>query len=79
MNDLDDDTIRGVVGEVIADQLKIIMECLDYLMPMRQDVEILKNDMIEVKSDIRAIKAIAREHSIQLDNHEGRLITLEGT
>jgi hypothetical protein len=79
MNDLDDETVQGVFGEALMDELKVIREYLEYLMPMKQKVDAMEQDIVIIKSDIQAIKAIAREHSIQLDDHEGRLVTLEAT
>ncbi|MET0779635.1 MAG: hypothetical protein ABWY71_02255 [Candidatus Saccharimonadales bacterium] len=77
MNDVDDETVRGVFGEALMDELKVIREYLEYLMPIKQKVDMIELRLDYIETDIRAIKAIAREHSIQLDGHEIRLTSLE--
>jgi len=74
MNDLDDETIRGVVGEVLAGQYKIIIEYLEHLVPMGEHMQ---HDILELKADMKVVKALLTNHSRQLDDHRARLTVLE--
>ena len=56
MQDLTDDERKQVLGEVLMDELKAIREGISGL-PTRQEFTVLQDDVTEVKSDIKIIRA----------------------
>jgi hypothetical protein len=60
----------AVLIENIWHELKAIREGYESLASVPGDIAQLKSDMIDVKSELRAIKAV-------ITNHEGRIIRLE--
>jgi len=54
---LNNDERRKVLGEVLADELKVIMEYVKDVPHIKRKVDTLDKDMREVKSDIKVIKA----------------------
>ena len=77
MQDLSDEDRKSVLGEVLMDELKIIREYLEQLLPLNKKVDSLDKDMSEVKADIKVIKAVVTDHSQQLSDHEVRVTRLE--
>jgi hypothetical protein len=77
MQQLTEDEIRRIFGEVFMDELKVIREYLEDLLPVKADVAILKKDVAEIKSDMKVVKALLKDHSGQLNNHETRTVRLE--
>jgi len=57
MHSLNNDERRKVLGEVLADELKVIMEYVKDVPHIKRKVDTLDKDMREVKSDIKVIKA----------------------
>jgi hypothetical protein len=60
----------GILLENIWHELKAIREGQQAMASVPGDIAQLKDDMFEVKTDIRAIKAV-------VTNHEGRITKLE--
>ena len=54
---MNNDERRKVLGEVLADELKVIMEYVKDVPHIKRKVDTLDKDMREVKSDIKVIKA----------------------
>lgn len=77
MHGMDDDTRKEVLGEVVMDELKVIREYLEYLMPVRQRVEDIDKRLVAIESDVKIIKLTVTDHSKQLYRHEQRLNRLE--
>ena len=77
MQHLDDDDRKAVLGEVLIDELKIIREYLEYLLPIKPKVDKLERDVEQLKVDTAAIKAVLTDHSGQLRSHEIRITDLE--
>lgn len=77
MLQMSEDDLRRILGEVLVDELKIIHEYLDDIPVIKQKVTRLEEDMYEVKTDIKAIKAAVKGQSKQVHNHEIRLTKLE--
>lgn len=71
MQDLTDDERKLVLGEFLMDELKAIREGISAL-PTRTEFAYLKDDVIEIKGDIKIIKAA-------VTNHEQRLNSLESS
>jgi len=62
---------------VVMDELKVIREYLEYLMPVRQRVEDIDKRLVAIESDVKIIKLTVTDHSKQLYRHEQRLNRLE--
>lgn len=84
MQDLTDNERKQVLGEVLSDQLKAILEYVQNVPAIKKDVARLKEDVTEVKADIKIIKAavtdISKEQKQQDARHdqtEVRLSALE--
>ncbi|MBI1952299.1 hypothetical protein HYS42_01075 [Candidatus Saccharibacteria bacterium] len=75
----DDDLKNGVILEEIRDQNKAIIEGLKGFSGVPAKVDKLSDDMEIVKSDLKVIKAVVKDHSNQLDDHEHRIAILEAT
>ncbi len=70
------------------DNLEVVLEdmngkfdaIMEILIPMRDQVAgmpSMKDDIREIKTDVKIIKAVLTEHSSQLNNHEARITHLE--
>jgi hypothetical protein len=84
MQDLTDDERKQVLGEVLMDELKAIREGISGL-PTRQEFTVLHDDVTEIKSDIKTIKAAVTDQGkkqlqqdARQDEAEARLSALEG-
>jgi hypothetical protein len=76
MNDLDDEIIKGAVGEVILGHLQVILEYLKDV-PTRQELQNLAARFEPIETDIKIIKAVVTNQSGVLQNHEVRITRLE--
>ena len=72
-----DENYVAVILEEVRDQYGKIMEGLDSIRGLPRQVSKLQDDMTEVKSDIKVIKAVVTNQSQQLSNHEDRITVLE--
>ena len=77
MQSLNDDERKEVLGEVLADELKTILEYVKDVPVIKQKVDKLEEDMTEVKSDMKVVKAAVTDISRQLIDHERRITRLE--
>lgn len=81
MHDMSDEDRKTALGEVLMDELKVIREYLEAVLKdvpvIKQKVIKLEEDMIEVKSDIKIIKAAVTDQSRQVNDHEVRITHLE--
>ncbi len=75
MHDLSDEEQRQVLGEVLMDELKAIREGIGNL-PTRPEFNVLKDDVAELKSDMKIVKAVVTDQSKQLADHEEQLAHL---
>ena len=66
MQSLTDKERKEVLGEVLADELKVIREYVQDVPIIKDGVARLENDMEIVKTDIKAIKAVVRHHSLEI-------------
>ena len=76
-NDEDHSHYEGALLEEIRDQNKVILEGLGDLKGLPAKVDKLADDMTDVKADLKVIRAVMKDHSGQLDNHETRITQLE--
>lgn len=67
------------LGAKIEETNSNVKAILEIVVPMQKDVTQLKEDMVEVKADIQVLKAIARDTTSQLKNHEHHITRLETT
>lgn len=74
-----DDTshYEGALLEDIRDQLQAILEGQASLVGVPQAIANLQEDVTDLKTDIRTIKAVVTDQTHQLDNHERRITRLE--
>ncbi len=77
MQSLDDDERKKVLGEVLADELKVIREYVQDLPEIKRDVETLKEDVAELKADMKTVKAAVTDQSKQLNQQDTFLKTLK--
>ena len=77
MHSLNDDERKEVLGEVLADELKAIMEYVRGVPRIERKVDRLEADMRGVKSDIKVIKAMLTDTNRELKGHDKRLTRLE--
>ena len=68
---------NGIMFEEIKHLLLALTEGQESMANVPSDIAIIKNDIELIKSDNLAIKAVNRSESTQLDDHEGRITTLE--
>lgn len=69
MQDIQDDHIKGAIGEEILDQVKAIHE-LVAAQPTRIEFNELKSDVTELKSGMKVVRAAIKSQSKQLAHHE---------
>jgi len=77
MQELDDDGRKDILGEALMDELKVIREYLADIPIIKQTLAKVEARLEQLEADMVVIKAIAKEHSVQLDNHEVRIRKLE--
>jgi hypothetical protein len=59
MPDLSDKDRRDVLGEVLADQLQLILEYV-------QEIPAIKADVAQLKVDVAALKRIVQNHELDI-------------
>ena len=77
MQSLNDEERKDVLGEVLSDELKTILEYVKDLPVLKLDVHEIKNDASELKSDMKVVKTAVTDMSRQLVDHERRITRLE--
>jgi uncharacterized protein (UPF0335 family) len=77
MQSLSDNKRKAVLGEVLADELKVIMEYVAGIPRIERKVATLEKDMKEVKSDVKVIKTVVTDMGRELKDHDKRLTRLE--
>ena len=73
----DKDGYFGILLEEVRDDVKRLAEAVGSLMGLPKAVQRLENDVTELKTDVKVIKAVITGHSSQLANHEKRITKLE--
>jgi predicted nuclease with TOPRIM domain len=76
MQSLNDEEQRRVLGEVLADQLKVIQEGISML-PTRTEFNEVKDDIREIKLENATFKAAMKDLSRDVNDHERRITALE--
>lgn len=67
MQSLNDDERKLVLGEVLADELKVIHEYVMEIPGINKRLISVKKDVKELKADMQIVKAIVKDHSRQLN------------
>lgn len=76
MPDLTDDEHKQVLGEVLADQLKLLQEGIANL-PTKDDFSKLDNKVDILSLDMKTVKAAVTDQNKQVQDHEQRITVLE--
>jgi 2-phospho-L-lactate guanylyltransferase (CobY/MobA/RfbA family) len=63
---MEDEMRKEVLGEVLMDELRVIREYVEDIPIIKKKVTKLESDMEEVKTDVKAIKAVVREHDREI-------------
>jgi len=77
MQNLSDGERKLVLGEVLADELKAILEYVKVVPHLELGIKDIKQDVGELKSDMKVIKSVAKDISRQQQDHELRITHLE--
>jgi len=78
MQDLSDDDRKLVLGEVLMDELKALREGIANL-PTRIEFKVLQDDVAQLKTDMKIVKAVLTDQGWQVADHERRIKRLELT
>lgn len=78
MND-NTDHYQGALLEEMHDDIKRISEGMGALSGVPADVRRLKTDMVDVKADLKVIRAVVTAQSSDLKNIDKRVTKLEQT
>ena len=66
MQSLSDDERKAALGEVLADELKVILEYVQEIPSIKRSVTVCQADIAELKTDIKAVKLILTDHGERL-------------
>ncbi len=76
MQDMGDDDRKAVLGEALMDELKAIRDGIADL-PTRTELNELKDEVIDLRTDVKAIKAAIKFTNKDFQDHENRITLLE--
>ncbi len=79
MQEIDDEDRKAILGEVLFDELKIIREYLEYLVPVKPKVDDMDERLKSVEADMKLVKMTLRQHSKQLNQQQASIDRLEKT
>lgn len=57
---------KEALGEVLADELKVIREYVSEIPHMSKKLDKVSNDVDELKTDMKAVKAVVKTHSKEI-------------
>jgi hypothetical protein len=63
---MDDEMQKGVLGEVLMDELKAIREYVQEIPNIKKTVESIDGRLSFVETDVKVIKAVVREHDSEI-------------
>ncbi|MBX6333937.1 hypothetical protein IRY61_01185 [Candidatus Saccharibacteria bacterium] len=66
MHDIDDETRKEVLGEILMDELKAIREYVEDVPKMNQKVHQISATLDEVNERMAVLEAVVREHDAEL-------------
>ncbi|HEV7453873.1 MAG TPA: hypothetical protein VGO07_01295 [Candidatus Saccharimonadales bacterium] len=67
---MDNQTRREILGEALMDELMVIREYLEYLLPLKQRVDAIESNIIDIKSELSMMRMMHWEHQQWMKNHE---------
>lgn len=80
MSDFEDTShYEGALLEEIRDMFKALHEGQEAMVEVPTQIKDIQEHIVVIESDIEIIKSVMRIHSVQIDNHEGRITKLEGS
>lgn len=77
MQSLSNDERREVLGEVLHDELKAILEYVKDMPVLRQELHQVQADVAELKQDMKVVKAAVTDLSAVQHDFDRRLSHLE--
>jgi 2-phospho-L-lactate guanylyltransferase (CobY/MobA/RfbA family) len=77
MQSLSDEERKKVLGEVLADELKVIREYVEDVPLIKRKVNDIDKRLTKVEANTKIIKAAITDMSSELKDHERRLTQLE--
>lgn len=77
MQSLSDNERKTVLGEVLHDQLQVIIEYVSDIPVIKKDIRILKSDVGVLKTDVKIIKAVVTDISKEQRDDARRIARLE--
>lgn len=77
MIDMDDDSRKEALGEVLFEELKAIREYVKDVPAIKQKVSEVDERLINVESDVKVVKAAVTDLSREQHEHDRRLSQLE--
>jgi hypothetical protein len=77
MKSLSDDERRGILGEVLHDELQAILEYVKDMPVLRQELHQVQADVAELKQDMKVVKAAVTDLSREQHDFDRRLSRLE--
>ena len=77
MQSLSEDERRQVLGSVLSDQLSAIQEAVKDVPEIRNQLERLNNELNQVSSDVKVVKAAITSLTNQVNEHERNIADLQ--
>ena len=77
MQSLNDDERKIVLGEVLADELKVIREYVEDVPSLKKDVIVIKENVSELKSDMKVVKTAVTDVNKEQKSLKQRVAQLE--
>lgn len=68
MQSLDDDEKRGVLGEVLADELRSIREYVEDVPKVKEEVHQVHAKLDDIDDRVRVIEAVVKHQELTLEN-----------
>jgi predicted nucleic acid-binding Zn-ribbon protein len=66
MQSLDDDERKAVLGEVLADELKVIREYVEDVPEIKQKVHKINATVSEINDRLSVLESVVREHELEI-------------
>ncbi len=77
MQSLSEGEKRQVLGSVLADQLAAIQESVKDVPEIKQQLQKLDQDILQIGSDMKIVKAAITDITQQINEHENQLRHLQ--
>jgi chromosome segregation ATPase len=77
MQSTSDDERKEILGEVLHDELRAILELVKDVPAIKQELHQVHTDVEDLKQDMKIVKAAVTDLSKQVNDNERRLTQLE--